>query len=59
MAQSSKIFVNDWICHYEVTIEVYSDQARSFESTVFEEMRERYDIKKTQIDAVSLSQMEW
>ena len=44
----TNVFVNNWVCRYGVPIELHSDQGRNFESAVFKEICELYDIKKTQ-----------
>ena len=39
--------VQNWICRYEVPMEVHTDQRRNFESVVFEEICQLLGINKT------------
>uniref|UniRef100_A0A1B0FF49 RNA-directed DNA polymerase n=1 Tax=Glossina morsitans morsitans TaxID=37546 RepID=A0A1B0FF49_GLOMM len=43
----AKVFVNNWVTRFGTPIELHSDQSRNFESSIFQEVCQIFDINKT------------
>ncbi len=48
----AKVFVENWISHYGVPLELHTDQGRNFESNLFAEMCKLLNINKTRTTAL-------
>ncbi len=45
--ETAKVFVENWISHFCVPLELHTDRGRNFESKLFSEMCKQIKIHKT------------
>ena len=43
----ARVFVNEYVCRYDVPVQLHTDQGRNFESKLIEEMCKILEINKT------------
>ncbi len=55
----TKVYVDNWILHYDVTLELYSDQGRNFKLNLFSEMCKLFQLTRSELQHSIHNHMEW